>query len=165
MRFALKTSDMAYVGGDARSRRSRGAVRASLLPAAASRSVAAFTLVEVLAALMFMAIVVPVAVEALHLASVSGEIAVRKADAARIADAVLNENIITTNWNRALSGTVQQRGHTFRWTMRSEAWPADNDLQLVTADVTFSAQGRDYSVSLSTLANPLAQGSLTGMLP
>ena len=43
-----------------------------------SRNESAFTLAEVLAALLFMAIVIPVAVEALHVASLSGEIATRK---------------------------------------------------------------------------------------
>ena len=56
------------------------------------RRTSAFTLVEVLAALLFMAIVIPVAVDALHVASLAGEVAARKAVATRIADRVLNEN-------------------------------------------------------------------------
>jgi hypothetical protein len=128
-------------------------------PAKTRRSTAAFTLAEVLAALLFMSIVIPVAVEALHIASVSGEIAVRKAEAARIADSILNENIATTNWNQSSTGTSTQDGHEFQWSLRNESWSADTGMQLVTAEVTFSAQGRNYSVHLSTLAAPVTFGS------
>ena len=127
----------------------------------ASRRNSGFTLAEVLAALMFMAIVIPVAVEALHIAGVSGEVAVRKGDAARIADNVLNESIATTNWNQSATGTVTENGHEFRWSLRNESWPADSGMQLLTAEVTFSAQGRDYSVHLSTLENPLTLNATT----
>ena len=128
-----------------------------------SRPESAFTLAEVLAALMFMAIVIPVAVEALHVAGVSGEVAVRKAEAARVADAILNENIVTTNWNRAVTGTVMQNGHTFQWSLRNETWSADSGMDLVTAEVDFSAQGRTFSVRLSTLENPLTLGTTMGV--
>ena len=66
-----------------------------------------FTLAEVLAALLFMAIVVPVAMEGLHIASLAGAVAQRKSEAARIAQRVLNESLVTTNWSQSLqSGTV-----------------------------------------------------------
>ena len=61
---------------------------------------AGFTLVEVLAALLFLAIVIPTAVEALHMATLSGEVAARKSVAARVADRILNEAIVMTNWKR-----------------------------------------------------------------
>jgi len=120
-----------------------------------SRRTSAFTLAEVLAALAFMAIVIPVAVDALHVATLSGEFAVRKAAAARVADRVLNEGIVTTNWNSGgLNGTVVEGGHEFQWTMRNQTWSQDTSLYLLTAEVTFSAGGRQYSVRLHTLANP-----------
>lgn len=126
-----------------------------------ARRASAFTLAEVLAALVFMAIVIPVAVEALHVAGVSGEVAVRKAEAARLAADVLNENMVTTNWNRTLNGTVTQNGHAFQWTLSNETWKTDAGMDLVTAEVDFTAQGRDYAVRLSTLANPLSLGITT----
>ena len=110
---------------------------------------AAFTLVEVLAALMFMAIVIPVAIEALRVASLSGEVAARKGEAARVADRVLNEAIVTGNSGQQ-NGTVTEGGREFRWTVRSDVWPVDA-MQLMTADVMYTAQGREYSVHLSTL--------------
>jgi type II secretory pathway pseudopilin PulG len=115
--------------------------------------VSAFTLAEVLAAMLFLAIVIPAAVEALHVASLAGEVAARKGAAARVADRILNESLVTTNWNVGTqSGTVTEGAEDFHWTLSSRNWPVDT-MQLLTAEVTFSAQGHDYSVKLSTLAN------------
>ena len=115
--------------------------------------VAAFTLAEVLAALLFLAIVIPAAVEALHVASLAGEVAARKGAAARVADRVLNESIVMTNWNNgAQNGTVTEGALEFHWTLSSRNWPQDS-MQWITAEVKYTAQGRDYSVKLSTLAS------------
>ena len=122
------------------------------------KETAGFTLAEVLAALMFMAIVVPVAIAALRVASLSGEVAERKAAAARVADRVLNETVVTANSNPLPhSGIAIENGRPFRWALRSESWPvaltSTSAMQVLTANVTFSAQGREYVVRLSTLAN------------
>jgi hypothetical protein len=129
--------------------------------ATTANKTAAFTLAEVLAAMMFMAIVIPVAMEALSVASLSGEIAVRKAAAARVADSVLTESLVTTNWNQSRTGTVKEGGLDFRWSLHNEYWMSDSGLQLVTAEVKFSARGQDCSVSASTLANAQSSGTTT----
>src|SRR5580704_7355221 len=100
-----------------------------------------FTLVEVLAALMFMAIVIPVAIEALRVASLSGEVAARKGEAARVADRVLNEAVVTGNSGQQ-NGTVTEGSREFRWTVHRDVWPVDA-MQLMMAEVTYTAQGRD----------------------
>jgi hypothetical protein len=92
-------------------------------------------------------------VEALHVASLAGEVAARKGAAARIADRILNESLVTTNWTSGdQSGTVTEGILDFDWKLTSAAWPEDS-MQLLTAEVTFSAQGKDYSVKLSTLTS------------
>ena len=114
----------------------------------------AFTLAEVLAALMFMAIVIPVAIEAMHVASLSGEVAARKGAAARIADRVLNGTLVTTNWDSGpQDGTVSEGALDFHWKLTSEDWK-QTSLKILTAEVTFDAQGKDYSVKLSTVIDP-----------
>ena len=124
---------------------------------------AAFTLAEVLAALLFMAIVIPVAVQALTTAALAGEIAVRKGVAARVADRILNESIVTMNANQsAQNGTVTEGALEFRWTLSTEKWPQDS-MQLLTAEVKFSAQGKEYSVKLSTLADSQTQNAQMAM--
>src|ERR1035441_8698408 len=115
--------------------------------------VAAFTLAEVLAELLFLAIVIPAAVEALHVASLAGEVAARKGAAARVADRILNESLVMTNWSGGMqNGTVTEGILDFKWKLTSQNWPADS-MELLTAEVTYSAQGKEYSVKLSTLAN------------
>jgi type II secretory pathway pseudopilin PulG len=123
------------------------------LTTAINRRKAAFTLAEVMVALLFLAIVIPVAVKAISTASLAGEVASRKGAAARIADRVLNESLVLTNWNGGVqSGTVSEGVLDFHWTLTSRAWPQDA-MQLLTAEVTYQAQGKDFSVKLSTLAN------------
>src|SRR5436190_13357159 len=70
-----------------------GSRRYSRLAACAT---GAFTLAEVLAALAFMAIVIPVAVNGLRVANLAGQVGQRKAVAARIAERVLNEYTTTS---------------------------------------------------------------------
>ncbi|MGA2603432.1 MAG: hypothetical protein ABSG14_04315 [Verrucomicrobiia bacterium] len=114
---------------------------------------AGFTLAEVLAAMMFMAIVIPVAVDGLRIASAAGELAVHKAEAARVAERELNEIAVTaTGGITAQNGTVQEGGHSYQWKLHSELWPRDS-MQLLTMEVTFTSRDRAYSTRLSTLVN------------
>jgi len=124
---------------------------------------AGFTLAEVLAALLFLAIVIPAAVDALSIASRAGEVAARKSEAARVADRILSESIVTTNWMGAQSGTITEGTLDFRWTLSSQTWPQDPVAQMewLTAEVKFSAQGKDYAVRMSTLASPQASAATT----
>src|SRR5580692_8855958 len=106
---------------------------------------AGFTLAEVMAALLFLAIVIPTAVEVLQIASLSGEVAARKSEAARVADRILSESVVTTNWNGAMqSGTVSEGILDFRWTLTSQAWTQNpvpqsqsqaGQMELLTAEV------------------------------
>ncbi len=148
---------------------------------ACGRAGAGFTLAEVLAALLFMAIVIPVAVQALRIASLAGEVAQRKAEAGRVAERVLNENIIATNLNQGTQvGTVTEGFREFRWTLRSEVWQqattnvlptatavngqfstaqpqvdqfaaSQVPMELLTVEVAYKVQDKDYTVQLSTL--------------
>lgn len=125
----------------------------------------AFTLAEVLAALVFMAIVIPVAIEALSIAGRAGEVAALKGEAALVAERVINESLVTTNWDHAVqNGQTRQGIRDFRWTLRSEPWnedPNQSDLRLLSVEVLFQAKGRDYSVRLSTLAQTVSAFSQT----
>jgi len=153
MKFATRNSDQWRVASD----ESNNHAVISRHASGVTSHVSAFTLAEVLAAMLFLAIVIPTAVEALHVSSLAGEVAARKGMAARIADRVLNESLVMTNWNNGVqNGTVSEGALDFRWALTSQAWPQDT-MQLLTAEVTFQAQGKDYSVKLSTLANLPAQ--------
>ena len=118
---------------------------------AAKSARAAFTLVEVLAALTFMAIVIPVAVRGLRVASLAGQVGQRKPVAARIAERVLNELSVTGQLQGgAQSGVAREGALEYRWNVRTGPWPRDA-MRLVTVQVTFPVQGQEYDVHLSTL--------------
>ena len=95
--------------------------------------------------------------QGLHIASLAGSVAQRKGEAARVGQKILNESLITTNWNQSIqSGTIVEGQRQFRWTLRSDPWtqdPAQNVLRQLSVEVIFTAQNRDYSVKLSTLVD------------
>ncbi len=124
-------------------------------------SAAAFTLAEVLAALMFMAIVIPAAIEGMHVASLAGTVSERKGEAARVARRLLTETLVTTNGDQSgQSGTVTEGQRQFRWTMKNDIWnqdPNQNVIRLLSVEVFFTAQSREYSVRMSTLMDSSQQ--------
>lgn len=131
---------------------------------ARTRQASGFTLAEVLAALMFMAVVIPVALEALSVASRAGEVAVRKGEAMLVAERILNESIITTNWFSLQNGSVRQGIQDFRYTLHNEPWnedPYQSQLRLLSVDVLYTAQGREYKVTLSTVVDSSSPFSQT----
>jgi hypothetical protein len=114
-----------------------------LTPPANSPGRGGFTLAEVLAAMAFLAIVVPVIIQGLSIASRAGEVAER----------VLSESLVSTNWNQSsLGGTVTEGAREFAWTLNNEAW-SENPMRQLTVEVKYSVQGRDYTVKLSTLVD------------
>jgi type II secretory pathway pseudopilin PulG len=113
----------------------------------------AFTLAEVLAALTFMAIVIPVAIEGLRIANRAGVVAQRKTVAARVAERVLNETLLgSPSQLGGRNGIVQEGAIDYRWSIRSTIWPEDS-MRLVTAEVMFLVQGQEYDAQLSTLVS------------
>jgi len=119
---------------------------------------AGFTLAEVLAALVFMAVVIPTAVHGLRIASQAGQLSQRRAVAGRVAEQVINELVVTRQWLRgAPSGVIQDGPLPYRWQMRTGPWNQQNVLRLLTVQVTFPVQGQDYDVSLSTVVDSSMQ--------
>ncbi len=113
-----------------------------------------FTLVETLAALLFLAIVIPVAVHGIQLASHAGLVSQRKRVAARIAERVLAESAAPTSGSSiGNSGTVREGAIDYRWQARAESW-TDATMRLLTVDVFFDVQGREHEVQASTLVDP-----------
>jgi hypothetical protein len=104
-----------------------------------------------------MAIVIPVAIEGMHIASRAGTVSERKGEAARVAQRLLAETLVTTNWNQAVQGGVLTEGkREFAWTMHSDPWtqdPSQNVIRQLSVEVKFAAQGQDYSVRMSTLVD------------
>lgn len=115
-----------------------------------------YTLAETLAALLFLAIVIPAVVEALHVAGRAGTVSVRRAVASRIAERVLTEATLYTNLNStAQSGTQVEGAVDYQWTLTRENWVQSTRLPQITAEVRFLTQGQESSVRLSTLGHPV----------
>jgi prepilin-type N-terminal cleavage/methylation domain-containing protein len=132
-----------------------------------------FTLIEVLVAMAFMAIIIPVVVQGLHVANRAGVVAQRKAIATRIGERVLNEAAVTGQVNAtARNGSEKAGPYTFNWTLKSEPWAPLGTIQnsysangvngsavnqttvrQLSVDVVFAVQNQNYTVHLSTLAN------------
>jgi type II secretory pathway pseudopilin PulG len=127
------------------------------------RRVRAFTLAEVLAALLFMAIIIPVAMQGVSTASRAGNLGQRKVTAMRIAERVLEEQFITNQvTGTAPYGTVIEGSLSYPWTLRTDPWTAadtSSSLLVVTVRVEFELQGHTYDVALSTLYDPAASSS------
>ena len=120
-----------------------------------------FTLVEVLASLLLMAIIIPVAMEGMSVASRVGILGQRKAAAMRVAERVLNELITEAQTQQnSSSGTAADGDTVYPWSMRVENWPEDA-MQQMTVAVTFSVQGNNYEVSVTTLL-PAAASATDG---
>ena len=124
---------------------------------AAKRTRAAFTLAEVLAALVFMAIVIPGAVQGLRIANLAGQVSERKSVAARLAERVLNEMVVTRQWQTASQNrTIEEGVQKYECKTRLDPWN-QGILRLMTVEVTFLVQGQEYDVRLSTLVDPTVQ--------
>ena len=107
-----------------------------------------------------MAIVIPVAMHGMSTASRAGIAGQRKAAAARIAERLLNQQIIPGQMNgSSASGTIDDGDFSYAWTLTSEQWTEDT-MTYVSVKVTFSVQGTDYDVGASTLYDPTA-GTVT----
>src|SRR5262249_7036340 len=97
----------------------------------------AFTLAEVLAALLFMAIVIPVALHGVSWASGAGMLGQRTAVAMRIAERVLDETIATSqNPATAAVGSITEGDTTYPWTLKVEPWTEDT-MTVLTVTVQF----------------------------
>ena len=115
-----------------------------------------FTLVEVLAALVLIAIVVPVAMQGMSVASRAGLMGQRKAAAMRVAERVLNELVVSGEAQQSSSsGSVAEGDATYPWTLESATWTEDA-MTLLTVTVTYTVQGDSFTVNATTLIDPLA---------
>jgi type II secretion system protein I len=122
---------------------------------------AGFTLAEVLAALALMSIVIPVSVQAIRIASQAGQVGESRAVAARVADRLMNELLITGQVSQGVTdGFVQEGARTYDWTLTTEPWTQDN-MTLVTMRVAFAVQGREYDVILNTLVDETQNSTTT----
>lgn len=127
-------------------------------PCKAGRS--AFTLIEILVTLVLIAIVFPVAMKGITLASSVAGSARHNTEAAALAETKLNELVLTENWN-----TVDQTGDfgsdwpEYSWS--SQTTYRDVGLLEMQVQVTWTAHGQPRSLAVTTLIYTPDAGDLS----
>jgi prepilin-type N-terminal cleavage/methylation domain-containing protein len=110
-----------------------------------------FTLIEVLATLMLLAIVLPVAMRGVQIALRSASNAKHTAEASALAETKLNELIVTGQWASSSAGGDFSPEHPeYAWTF--ENVPRDYNLNEVFVTVTWTERGMPRTIRLATLA-------------
>lgn len=120
-----------------------------------------FTFTEVLAAMVVVALVVPVAMRGIAMARQLAGDGVRLELASRLADEKLNELIVTGDWqNGDAEGTLDPESD-YGWTLTSESFGDDETLPLTVLTVTVSRTDAARAVSI-TLTALVAANSTEG---
>jgi type II secretion system protein I len=107
--------------------------------------------VEVLAALVLLAIVLPVAMRGISLAVRAADDARNRTVAACLAETTLNQIVINGGWRDGdLTGDYGQEWPDYRWSSEVADWE-ENNLRRIDVRVEWPAGNRSRSVTLSTL--------------
>jgi prepilin-type N-terminal cleavage/methylation domain-containing protein len=110
-----------------------------------------FTLVEVLATIVLMAIVLPVAMHGVSLCLASAQAARQRTEAAGLAESKLNELLATGDWQYGLlSGDFGEAWPQYKWSGSAGAWE-DASLQELSVRVYWTSRGQEREVVVTTL--------------
>jgi Tfp pilus assembly protein PilV len=120
-----------------------------------------FTFVEVFAALVFLAILVPAVVEGLLIANRASEAAERGNAAGELAENKLNELLLSSTSGQVAVDSQGDFGTDwpgYRWQTNQQTWDQDNvnSMTQLSVEVYYPVQGKERNVTLTTLI------SLTG---
>ena len=114
-----------------------------------------FTLIEVLATLMLVAIVLPVVMNGLSLCLATAGHARSQTEASSLAQTKLTELLMSTDLpHAALSGDFGSDWPGYRWTAQVAGWEGTT-LRQVDVTVTWKQRGKERAVTLTTLMYPL----------
>lgn len=117
----------------------------------ARHGLAAFTLAEVLAAITIIAIVLPVAMQGITIATGLASVTRQRAVAVALAQSKLNELVITGQWGTAAtSGDFAPDHPDYRWEALATDWEEANMRQLQIR-VVWTSRSSERQVVLSTL--------------
>ena len=112
-----------------------------------------FTFVEVLAAMVFLGILIPVVISALMVSNRAAVVAERSTIAMQLGENRLSELMLEDAWTTAESrGDFGQEWPGYRWELKRQDWQSGAMTEL-TLDVFFAVQGQEHDVRLSTLTN------------
>jgi general secretion pathway protein I len=123
-----------------------------------SRLASGFTLVEVLAAMIILGIVLPVAMRGVSLSLAAASNAKHLTEASQLADQKLSEVTLTGDWQQSgLGGDFTPDHPDYHWTVQSEQ--RDYGLSEVRVRVTWMQRGQEREFIASTLVYDTGAGS------
>jgi type II secretory pathway pseudopilin PulG len=126
-------------------------------------SLRAFTFVEILAAMVFLAILIPAILQGLTISTRAGLYAERGAVAAELAQNKLNELSLDDAWITSdMSGNFGADWPGMRWEADVSTWDLDS-MERITVRAFYTVQGREDKVELSTLVSS-GSSATTGTL-
>lgn len=114
---------------------------------------AGFTLVEMLAAMAFLGILMPVVISALLVSNRAAEVSERSTIAMQLAENRLGEMMLGGAWSSESNrGDFGAQWPGYRWELEQAAWETGTMTEL-TLTVFFPVQGAEQEVRLTTLAS------------
>jgi len=123
-----------------------------------------FTFIEVLATLVLLAIVLPVAMRGVSISLASAEKARHLSEAAALGDAKLNELISTGEFSTGpQQGDFGQNFPGYRWQAQSSS--RDFGVTEIVLTVTWQERGQDRSLNISTMVSDTSGNGGSGVLP
>lgn len=119
-----------------------------------SRRCGGFTFIELLATVVLIGIIMPVAMHSIALCTSLGGQARRQIEAASLARTKLTELTVSQDWRTSeKAGNFGDDWPGYRWTAEVTGW-TDSTLSQLDLTVFWQSHGRERSVTLSTLVNP-----------
>jgi len=125
--------------------------------------VSAFTLVEILAAMVFLAILLPAIFQGIALSNRASALVERQATALQLAQNKMTELTLDDTWLEADPSGDFEEWPGFRWESTQTPWEPDSMMTLLAVQVFFKVQEQDRHITLSTLvtSNTTASTSST----
>ena len=122
-----------------------------------------FTLIEVLATIVLMGIVLPVAMHGISLCMRAAQASRQRSEAAALAESKLNELVATGDWQYGLlSGDFGEAWPDYRWSGAAADWD-DPTLRELSVRVVWTTRGQERDVILTTLVyDSTAAAGMTG---
>jgi general secretion pathway protein I len=115
-----------------------------------------FTLIEVLAAMLLIAIVLPIVMQGITAAAGASGTTRRRTEASGLAESKLGELIATSEWQGGvLQGDFSPDWPDYHWQATVNAWADDttnSGLQQIDLKVFWKVDNREDSVTVTTLA-------------
>ena len=118
------------------------------------RVLGGFTFIELLATVVFLGIIMPVAMQSIGLCTRLGGQSRRHVEAASLARTKLTELTTSGDWSTGeKSGDFGTDWPDYQWTAAVSSW-SDSVVSQLDVTVTWQSQGRERSVTFSTLVYP-----------